>query len=1826
MEEMHISLQQATQYCDYSQEYLSLRARQGKLNAIKKGKTWFTTKEWLLEYIQKAEGYKKELEEKQLQKPITPKILKLAPPPENLPTETLAIPKEQKENTPLSRGTIMDFAKLLRIGITSLVFLVFVGMGAGATKFNWSSINAVVPTPQEAGNVLFQTYDYSRQIVRATLDVAQVLNDVVQKFGKNTEKYAAHFARSANTIVQQLDDNAQANIASISSGNYTLVGSVGDLVHKASQKFQNAFSPNTASVSRPSPSATSIKQKQIAQRIAVDTTPTPTFISTPIPTVSPSTLEQKISTLEGEMAEIKIMQRVPGPQGPAGPQGPQGPAGQQGPQGAVGPQGPTGEQGAGGGFSLGSFAIADVPNTKLDIAGNFASLNIGSGNLTVSNAGNISTSGSVSAAGISSTGTTTLGDAAADSITINASTVSLQNSLNIDSNTLYIDASNNRIGIGNASPSSLLHLTPSAAAALQIDPFSTSTGNTGEVRLLELAANGTNYIGFKAPDSIASNVIWTLPSADGTSNQVLTTNGSGTLSWTTVSASGGAPTDAQYVLLAADSTLSAERILTGTANQITVTDGGANGNVTLSLPQSIATSSSVTFGNLTLGTAGALRTSTSVDNTLVLQAYDVDGAAYTTFVTLTAGNTPTFSIDNAIVTALNAGLHILDTDASHDLVIVPGSNLTADRNLTITTGDAARTITINGDVTLNDWFDQSVKTTAAVTFATIDTGQGANELYDMDQNVLTTSSPTFAALTLSSALTLGNGGTGAALTASTGGIVYSGASALAILSGTATANQVLLSGSSAAPSWSTATYPATTTINQILYSSAANTVSGLTTGNNGILVTGATGIPSIATDIPTAVTIGGNYVYRAGGTDVALADGGTGASLTDPNADRILFWDDSESAVTWLAPGNSIAITTTTLDTIQDIRTSASPQFTGLTLTGNLTFSGAALDIITASNTAAALDITDGTNAYFVLDTRTATSAVSALTLKAGTAPTIASAAGAEYTTLTVTPPTITLTGTTQVTSQMDSILINVPTITDSSSVTVDKAATLTIAGAPSAGGSVTITDALSLAVNAGDSYFGGNVGIGTTNPEVELTLADTNDFLMHGGTLMTPLGGFGRLENQANNSEAIGSWTLTGVTVTNNAIAAPNGMLYADRVNHTSANGTASQIETDADASETWTFSIWIKNNNVAAGTTISIDLTDNGSSPATTTTTITLPTNWRRYWVTHTGSTGTTQMTLNINASSTADDSFYAWGAQFEQASSPGPYIPNTSTSDFSTSVAGGWVFNGTGSDGGVRIVTPGTTVAFPALTLLSGALAGEIDFAVVSESGEPYLVIDAPTKFELSKSSVTYMSIDMSGASGNSSIQLLDAAGASKFQILDSAPAEVFSVDSDGNITAVFGTGGSYTNALCWDASGASQIQDCVGSVTADYMEMYATREGVEPGDVIAPGQDLTTTTTGSQLAKLVKSSEAYQQNIIGVISNPSDAGDFNSIGYNIKTEDSPLPVALNGRVKVKVSLENGSIAAGDYLTSSSTPGVAMKATQPGRVIGIALEPYDEKSIDGKVLIFVNPHWSLGSMDTAALFQDTKQQENKENLFGAFLGSFNENIKQTIASFTGSIQTAGEWLFDRISVKTAKIEKLEMVDSATGEAYCTWIENGEWRKVRGECDKVQYLNGQPIVVDQVPVYHEENQPTPEPTPEVTPTPTPIPTSTPPIEEPAQEDEEPADNAANPTPTSSPVEEPTITPAPAPTPEATLESTPMPSPTITPSPTSVPTPTPAPSPVEEPAPTPTSISMPVPTPEVSPTPSVEPTLEPIPEPTAPPAGGPSPAQEVSSPDLHNQ
>jgi hypothetical protein len=62
--------------------------------------------------------------------------------------------------------------------------------------------------------------------------------------------------------------------------------------------------------------------------------------------------------------------------------------------------------------------------------------------------------------------------------------------------------------------------------------------NQFDLRFREATANGTNYVGFQGAASIAADVTFTLPAADGTVGQVLSTNGSGTLSFSTPAGGG----------------------------------------------------------------------------------------------------------------------------------------------------------------------------------------------------------------------------------------------------------------------------------------------------------------------------------------------------------------------------------------------------------------------------------------------------------------------------------------------------------------------------------------------------------------------------------------------------------------------------------------------------------------------------------------------------------------------------------------------------------------------------------------------------------------------------------------------------------------------------------------------------------------------------------------------------------------------------------------------------------------------------------------------------------------------------------------------------------------------------------------------------------------------------------------------------------------------------------------------------------------------------------------------------------------------------------------
>jgi len=96
----------------------------------------------------------------------------------------------------------------------------------------------------------------------------------------------------------------------------------------------------------------------------------------------------------------------------------------------------------------------------------------------------------------------------------------------------WLDSTVSITGLSTTATGTVLTLSDSASTStvnLIID-------NQKEIRFRETTANGTNYVALKAPASLSADLTFTLPTADGTSGQALITNGSGVLSFTTISA------------------------------------------------------------------------------------------------------------------------------------------------------------------------------------------------------------------------------------------------------------------------------------------------------------------------------------------------------------------------------------------------------------------------------------------------------------------------------------------------------------------------------------------------------------------------------------------------------------------------------------------------------------------------------------------------------------------------------------------------------------------------------------------------------------------------------------------------------------------------------------------------------------------------------------------------------------------------------------------------------------------------------------------------------------------------------------------------------------------------------------------------------------------------------------------------------------------------------------------------------------------------------------------------------------------------------------------
>jgi len=216
-------------------------------------------------------------------------------------------------------------------------------------------------------------------------------------------------------------------------------------------------------------------------------------------------------------------------------------------------------------------------------------------------------------------------------------------------------------------------------------------------------------------------------------------------------------------------------------------------------------------------------------------------------------------------------------------------------------------------------------------------------------------------------------------------------------------------------------------------------------------------------------------------------------------------------------------------------------------------------------------------------------------------------------------------------------------------------------------------------------------------------------------------------------------------------------------------------------------------------------------------------------------------------------------------------------------------------------------------------------------------------------------------------------------------------------------------------------------------ADIAEEYPVSDpSIEAGDVVSV----------SSTGQIGKSQSAYDEKIIGVISSQPAI----NLGLNNWSEESSSTsstkrksVALVGRVPVKVTTKNGEIKPGDLLTSSDIPGVAMKATEPGRVIGVALESLSDPDFEncgienslkiencelkiGKILVFINPHWALGSLadDGNLMTNDLTTNDQKPTILDQFTLAIKKALEKLGLFLANGIAKIKEIFTEKITTK--------------------------------------------------------------------------------------------------------------------------------------------------------------------------------------------------------------
>jgi hypothetical protein len=168
------------------------------------------------------------------------------------------------------------------------------------------------------------------------------------------------------------------------------------------------------------------------------------------------------------------------------------------------------------------------------------------------------------------------------------------------------------VGALNVAPTAVV--TAATDQDITLSPIGTgrlvSTGNfqlNAQTDLRFADSDSSNWVGFQAPATITADVLWTLPATDGTNGQVLTTNSTGTLSWTSKSVTltdETASATTHYPLFTASSSGTVTGINVSTTK---MTYQPSTGKMTLAGAQ---TASNITSGTLVVtggvGISGAL--------------------------------------------------------------------------------------------------------------------------------------------------------------------------------------------------------------------------------------------------------------------------------------------------------------------------------------------------------------------------------------------------------------------------------------------------------------------------------------------------------------------------------------------------------------------------------------------------------------------------------------------------------------------------------------------------------------------------------------------------------------------------------------------------------------------------------------------------------------------------------------------------------------------------------------------------------------------------------------------------------------------------------------------------------------------------------------------------------------------------------------------------------------------------------------------------------------------------------------------------------------------